>query len=401
MSFKQVAWREAGHIFLLSRLLFLTLTFLAVFLLRQIIPGFAQRFDAAPGYLFNPSILSTLFFSWMRWDSKAFLNISYFGYTHTPDVSFFPLWPLIQHIGGLLLGNIFPFSFYIAGLLLANLFFYLSLVLFYHLLAEDFDPVLARRALFCLAFAPYAVFFFAGYSEALFLVLCLVFFLILRQDSVKNYWLAGLIGFLATLTRSTGLTLAVPFLVVYIQRHWLPANRASTGYGQKLLRLLPIVFIPTATIVYMCYLWINKGNPLIFTAQEAAIWGREFTLPWATAIMAVQAIFQAPAPIFVLLNTVDLVIVSLTLLTLTLGWKHLPWTYRLFALAQIAFDLLFPSHTVEPLTSQTRYMLPIFPIMVIIAFWGKKPVFYRCFMIATLIFLVINTVLFLDNIWIA
>lgn len=398
---KHLAWREAARVFLLSRLLFLIVTFSAVFLFRPIIPGFAQRFDPAPGYVFQPQLLSTLFYSWLRWDVKAFLNVSYFGYVHTPDVSFFPLWPLIQHVGGVLLGNTFPYSFYISGLLLTNLFFYLALVACYHLLANDFDHALARRALYCLAFAPYALFFFAGYSEALFLALCLTFFLLLRRERTLDYWLAGLVGCLATLTRSTGLVLAVPFLVIYIQRFWLPPGRAGTDLWQKLYTFAPIALIPLGMLVYILYLWLLKGNPLIFTTQEEAIWGRQFTAPWITLVMVFQAIIQAPSPIFILLNSIDLLVVSLTLLTLALGWRHIPWHYRLFALTQICFDLLVPSHTVEPLLSQTRFMLPIFPITIILAFWGKKPVLYRLMLGVMIIFLTINTILFLDNVWIA
>lgn len=401
MQIYKTAWKEATHVFLLSRVLFVTVTFVSVFALPQFSPGFAQRMEAAPGYQFSPYPLSTLFYSWLRWDAKAFLNISGRGYKHTPDVSFFPLWPLIQHMGGLLLGGSFPASFYVAGIVLANVFFYLALVLCYWLLAEDFDPLLARRALFCLTFSPYALFFFAGYSESLFLLLCFAFFLLLRRGAMRDWWLAGIVGFCATLTRSSGIALTVPFLVVYIQQFWLAGKCESNSFGKKLMAFAPIVFIPVAIFVYIFYLVVTKGNPLIFSAQEQAIWNRQLTAPWVTLIMAVQAVFQSPTPLFLLLNTIDLIVIGFTLLILVLGWRYLPWHYRLFALTLALFVFSFPTHTVEPLMSQTRYMLSIFPISVILALWSKKPAFYRLFMVLALIFLVINIILFIGNVWVA
>lgn len=395
------AWRVAAWVFLLSRLLFITITFVCIFLLSQFIPLFAQRLEFAAGYQHHSYLHNILFFSWLRWDAKAFLNISYFGYKSTPDVSFFPFWPLVQHVGGFLLGGSFPGSFYISGLLLANICYYLALVFCYCLLAEDFDPALAKRALFCLSFSPFALFFFAGYSESLFILLCFAFFLLLRRGKALDWWLAGVVGFFAALTRSSGIVLVVPFLVMYVQHFWVPEKRGDYSSFQKFRALAPIALIPAAILAYMLYLSLTKGDPFIFRTQEGAIWNRQFTPPWITLLMAVQAVFQSPSPLFLLLNTADVIVIGLSLLILALGWRHLPWHYRLFALGLAMFVLSFPTHTVEPLMSQPRYMLSVFPITVISAFWSKNPTFYKTFIILALIYLVINTVLFINNIWIA
>lgn len=89
------------------------------------------------------------------------------------------------------------------------------------------------------------------------------------------------------------------------------------------------------------------------------------------------------------------------LISLALGWRLLPWHYRLFALALVVFVISFPTHTLEPLASQPRYMLSIFPIIVIYALWSKNSYFYRSFVAITLLMLAINTVFFLGNYWVA
>jgi hypothetical protein len=323
------------------------------------------------------------------------------GYKHTPDVAFFPLWPLIQHFGGLLLGSIWPGSYYLAGLLLANICFYSALVLFYCLLAEDFEPHLARRAMIYLTFGPFALFFFAGYSESLFLLLCLACFLLFRRGKPLDWWLAGFFGFLATLSRSAGLMLAVPFLCVYIQRFWLSPKKEDYTMFQKLNALMPVLLLPLGIVVYMVYLYHTKGDPFIFQTEEAIVWQRHFSLPWNTLSMMVAAIFTSPSLIFLALNVIDNSFALLPLVVLGFGWKRIPLHYALFALALAAFSISFPATDIVPMISQPRLTIVFFPICVILAIWGKNRLFNAFYLSLTLTFLVINILMFIGNIWVA
>jgi len=316
-------------------------------------------------------------------------------------VAFFPLYPLAQHFAGLLLGGSFSSSYYLAGLLLANIFFFFALVLLYRLLAEDFDPATARRSLIYFTFAPYALFFFAGYSESLFVLLCIAFFLLLRRGKRLDWWQAGLLGFLATLTRSTGLILVIPFIVMYVQRFWSPSERACHTWQQKLNALVPVALIPTGVLVYMLYLYYIKGNPFIFKIEEEAIWSRHFALPWQTFGMVIEATFNEPSFAFLLEHLLTTTFTIIPLVALALGWKHLPLHYSLFALALVVFDLSFPGYTSQPLFSQPRFLLVIFPIIVIFAIWGKRPRLNQLFLAFSLTFFVMNTILFVGNIWVA
>ncbi len=259
----KTACREAAWVFGMSRLMIILVTCMSIFLLPRLLTPYKERLAWDEPYTFDPYGLKAFFFSWFRWDVKAYVNISMNGYKHTPDVAFFPLWPLIQHYAGLLLGGIRPGSYYLAGLLAANICFYSALVLLYYLLAEDFEPTLARRALIYLTFGPYALFFFAGYSESLFVLLCIACFLLFRRGKPLDWWLAGFLGFLATLTRSAGLILAVPYLCVYLQRFWLMPEREHYTWFRKLNALIPIALLPAGIIVYMLYLYYTKGDPFI------------------------------------------------------------------------------------------------------------------------------------------
>ncbi len=363
----RTACKEAVWVFGLSRLMIFLLSFISIFLLPRFIPS----------------------------------NISMQGYKHTPDVAFFPLWPLIQHFGGLFLGSIWPGSYYLAGLLVANVCFYIALVLFYCLLAEDFESRLARRALIYLSFGPFALFYFAGYSESLFLLLCIACFLLLRRGKPLDWWLAGFFGFLATLTRSAGLMLAVPFLCVYIQRFWLSSEREDNTKFQKLNALMPIMLFPFGIVVYMVYLYYTKGDPFIFQTEQAIVWQRHFSLPWNTLGMMVVTIFTSPSIIILALNVIDNSFALLPLVVLGFGWKRIPLHYALFGLALAAFSVSFPATDIVPMISQPRLTIVFFPICVILAVWGKNRRFNTFYLSLTLTLLIINIIMFIGNIWVA
>ena len=103
----RTACKEAAWVFGMSRLLIILVTLVSNFLLPLIVTPYRQFLIAAANsssyYKYAPFSFSTLFYSWLRWDAKPYLNISFVGYKYTPDTAFFPLWPLIQHFGGLLL----------------------------------------------------------------------------------------------------------------------------------------------------------------------------------------------------------------------------------------------------------------------------------------------------------
>jgi mannosyltransferase PIG-V len=393
MQGSRVAWKEAARIFGLSRLAILLTSSIGIVLL----PQAGQTLPNACTVSFDPC-----FQAWYHWDAVAYVNIAHHGYTYIPDTAFFPFWPLVEHFGGILLGNSFPNSYYFAGLIIANICFYFALVLLYRLLAEDFEPDTARRALFYIAFSPYAIFFFLGYTESLFLLISIGIFLLLRRGKPLDWWLAGLLGFLAMLTRSTGIILAIPYLVVYIQRFRSTSERAQHIWGEKLNALAPLLLIPAGVLVYMIYLDHTTGNPLMFISQEGTFhWHRYLSFPWVGIGSAFVTVFTTSSFDNVKIqNTLDLAFTLTPLIILILGWKHIPLQYALFALTLILFTLSFPQSS-EPLASQPRYIMAIFPIITILALWGKRPRFNQAVISLFLALFALNIILFISHRWVA
>ena len=219
------ALKEAAWVFGLSRFTIILVSFICIVLLPQ--SGRVLPLNCTSTIHFNPCFLA-----WYRFDAMAYAGVAYSGYSFTPQVAFFPLWPLLIHFGGLLLGGHIPVSYYVAGLLLANICFYFALVLLYFLLSEDFEASIAKKALFYLAFYPYALFFFVGYTESFFLLLTVAIFLLLRRGQALDWWFAGGMGFLAALTRSTGVLLTIPYLIMYVRHFWVSEKRDQSRWLQ-------------------------------------------------------------------------------------------------------------------------------------------------------------------------
>ena len=393
MQLFRTALKEAAWAFLCSRLAIVLVSYIGIILIPQF--GTGSPPNCTHG-------IQTCIFAWYHWDAIAYTSVAHQGYNFTPEVAFFPLWPLLIHYGGLLFGGFYPLSYYLAGLLLANICFFFTLVLLYCLLMEDFEPSLARRALFYISFYPYALFFFVGYSESLFVLLCVAVFLLLRRGKALDWWFAGALGFLAALTRSSGALLVIPFLVMYIRHFWLPGKRDQSSVLQKLNAFVPVILIPAAFLVYLTYLAYTKGNPFIFQSEEVSHWHRHFALIWHAFAPALKSILDGSLfSLDVLKNSVDMAFTLLPILALVFGWKRLPLHYSLFALAIMLFSLSFPLDSVNSLTSQPRYMMTAFPIIVIFALWGKRTRFDWVYLAVAIPMLAVNTILFITHYWVA
>src|SRR6266481_4394628 len=215
------------------------------------------------------------FTSWNRWDAANYVRIAQFGYQRVYDTAFFPLFPLLISAIAHLLGS---WSYLLVGTLLSNAALLGSLFVIYQLAVESQGEQVAGRTLLYLCIFPTAFFFFAAYNESLFLLLTASAFLAMRR---QKWWLAGILGFLAALTRSAGLFLVIPFLwELWMARETIIGSEQSTM--RKLLdilpRVLPLVLIPLGTLLYCVYCWKAFNNPFAFAAVQSH-WDRHLTWP--------------------------------------------------------------------------------------------------------------------------
>lgn len=334
---------------------------------------------------------SKLYLSWFRWDGAQFLHIARYGYTDAYRTAFFPLYPMLE--GALAVVTRDP---YVAGLLISNLAGLGLCTVFYRLVAEDFGQERAFRAVLYLSIFPTAFFLAAGYNESLFIFLALLSFFAMRRG---QWWLAGFAGLLASLTRSAGLILLVPFLYEYLRRHDFTLSRLR-------LDIFSGLGFPAGVTAFSVYCYSRFHNFLAFTHAQA-LWGRHLSWPWTGTRGTLSMIVHSPLLSFNSLhNVIDLGAASLLFLLLALCFVG-PWkltggqrAYSLYGAAFFLFLLLFPAATAFPLVSFPRFALELFPAFIILAAIGKNRQFNLYYIVIAASLLSFLLLQFLTGHWI-
>ncbi|MGX6448223.1 mannosyltransferase family protein, partial [Patulibacter sp. S7RM1-6] len=210
-----LSWRQTARAVLPAFLITRLLTFLAGVVA-------IQAWGVKPVQdVYDPAGLTTklggtfqdLFGPYIRWDAVWFLDIAGVGYptSYAPRTAFFPLYPVLVNVGGFLVRS--PM---VAGLLLSLACAYAGAMLVHRLTDMELGRRSAGMAVWALLAFPGSLWLTAVYSEGLFLLLSAGCLYAARR---RRWPLAALCGVLAALTRSAGIVLVVPLLVVAWQTH--------------------------------------------------------------------------------------------------------------------------------------------------------------------------------------
>jgi Gpi18-like mannosyltransferase len=370
------ALKHVWAIYLATHLVMLILTYLATLFTSQRASG-------------QHAVLQTLLFFWNRWDTNHFVGIATSGYSQPVDTAFFPLYPLLIHLVSFVIRS--PL---VSALIIANVAGLGVLLVFYRLVAEEFGEERAERSVLYLAIFPTAFFLAAGYSESLFLLCALGGFYAMRRG---HWWLAGLAMFFAALTRSTGVALVLPFCYEYLRQRDFQWKRIG-------LDVLSCAGAGVAVVLYSLYCFTRFHDFLAFSHAEASGWGRHLTWPGASLLKSVQVILSTH--VFDFANTrnlVELIIVLVVLVLLVLSfvgpWKFArkDWMYPLFGVFVFLLCISLPvtAPADAPLDSLDRYMLAIFPAIMVLAAMGKNRNFHQIYQALGYSLMAFYTLLFL------
>lgn len=351
--------------------------------------GVARPFGSLGNMLISPA---------SAWDSSSYLVISQVGYAPAYWLrAFFPVYPAIVRAGAWS-----QQATVIVAILVSLAAFLAALYLLHRLVTLERGRQMASLTVLFVAFSPAALFFSGIYTESLFLALSVAAFYAARRD----WWLrAGLLGGLAAATRSTGVVLLLPLLVLYLYgprggpggpgapraprasgaRGWRPRHRARPDLGYLLL-------VPFGLFAVLAYSGAH-GDWLMPLHAEALHWGKVTGfLAGATRgiTAAIQSIHQIaagpgvhvlPVPSFgEFAHPLSLAAVDLTdfaffvfAVVASIGaLRRLPAAYGIYALASIGVTVstYIPD---EPLVSIPRYMVVLFPIQIWLAGWARTP----------------------------
>ena len=335
-----------------------------------------------------------------RWDAAWYLVIAHYGYR--PDLgaftssrtAFFPLYPLgLRSIAWLGVPSV------LAGVLLSVCALALALYGIHRLTTLELSGATqavgrrggheaARLAVMLTAFAPMAFFLSADYSESLYLALSVGLFWSARHG---RWALVGVLGALAGATRSTGLVLALPALMIYLYgpREDRPADFIPLGLRPRYrLRrdILWLALLPAGVVAFGIGLALAGGDVLApLHAQD--VWGRHFAGPYVGVWDGLRAAFDgarqllsfqrhhlylpiaAGSPFVIAGHNLMLLVFLLAAVPAVFGvLRILPLAYGAYAIAALALPLSYPV-TAQPLMSLPRFLVVLFPLNIWLAAW--------------------------------
>jgi hypothetical protein len=358
-------------------------------------------------HAFNPPGL-TRGFGWLgdllaapaaRWDASWYLVIAHYGYR--PDLgaftssrdAFFPLYPLALRAFGWL-----GVPLVLAGVVISMLALAFALYGIHRLTTLEFTRLgkpggeVARLAVLVSAFAPMAFFLSAVYSEALYLAISVGLFYAARQG---RWALVGVLAALAGATRSAGIVLLLPALLLYAygpredRRPDFPSARGLALRYKPRKEILWLALAPVGLALYTGYLGLAGGDPLSpFHAQD--VWGRHFAGPYLGVWDGLQAAFEGARQLlsfqqghayfdtggesaFVAAeHNLLLVAFLLAAIVAIVGVvRTLPLAYGAYVIAALALPLSYPV-TAQPLMSLPRFLVVLFPLSMWFAAWLQQ-----------------------------
>lgn len=356
-------------------------------ILFAIVGGGVSFFEYKPTFPYSIELVAEyknrLITTWAQFDGVHYLTIIKNGYEGTGLIqAFFPLYPLLVKL--LSFGVFNPI---IVGGVISGLSLFGGLYFLYHLIRLDESKATANKTLLLLLLFPTAFFLIALYTESLFFFLTVASFYAVQK---KKWWLAGLFGLLAGMTRLVGVFL-FPALVY---EYWMQ-------YGKKisinsLFCLGPVLGL----LIYVAYLWITFGDPLLFYHVQSEFGANRTN---TTLVLLPQVIYRyikmlattpLDNPIYPILIQ-EFVAGCAGIIGLIGAWLRLRKSYVVFGVGA----LLLPTLT-GTFSSMPRYLLPIFPIFVVAAKYLPKRYFWLIAALSGLV-LAYNLLRFTQGLWVS
>jgi hypothetical protein len=314
-----------------------------------------------------------------RWDAVWYLEIAASGYGGEQHrAAFFPLYPLLVRAVGDLGGGS-PGALLIASYVVALAAFLGALMLLHRLVTLELGRPLAAPTLLLLAFFPASLYFGAPYSESVFLLASVGAFYAART----GHWAwAGVAAAGAAATRSAGVLLLVPLLVLYL---WGPrGDRAGPGRHRLRLDAAWLLLAPLGLAAYALYLQLAHGDGLGFLDVQHA-WYRHFAGPLGGIWDGIVAAFDGARQLLsgsrehvyfdraggdpYRVASMNLMLFGFLVLALWAAvgtLRRLPRAYGVYVAVALLLPLSFPVGP-QPLMSLPRFLAVLFPVFMWLA----------------------------------
>lgn len=313
-------------------------------------------------YIANTTVLAI----WERWDTVYYSRIAGSGYSALDGTTtFHPLFAWLAK--PLSLAGVAP----VIALLLVSSGATLALYIAFERLASlDHDWTRARIATLLFIVWPVSYVLYLPYSESLWLLFAVLCLFYARQD---RWWLAGIAGALATLTRQQGLFLLAPLAwELFAAEQYNVKNTFARWRSWLSFTLIPLAFC--GWIFYRIRV-LGDGEPdfsslksfisstLVSPASHLVVKDHTFMWPWKAAYLAIQRALA----LSYFNPWIDLALGVLFLVLIVLAWRGMRASYRLYVIVIAVVSFSF--HTGMTPTggaylSLPRHLLLAFPVFI-------------------------------------
>jgi Gpi18-like mannosyltransferase len=295
---------------------------------------------------------------WSRWDAQYYIWATSRGFSVTDGTaSFHPLLVVMAKPIFYVTGS--P----LFGLLLVATFATLALYFcFYRLARLDLNDELAFRATILFAVFPGSYVFYAPYTESTFLLFSVLLFYFARE---RQWFLAGLCGALATLTRQQGLFLILPL----VMELWSAKERKPLAFTNILL--IPLAY--GLWILYRTFALADSYPDLssfhgfiystvISSSAHRVVAEQDFLFPLHALYLALVKLWQ----VHNVPTITDLVLGACMVAITIISWRHLRNSYRVYALIIliVSFGYHTGMHVSSPYMGLPRHLLLAFPVFI-------------------------------------
>lgn len=345
----------------------------------------------------------------VAWDSEFYLSIALHGYDDPlvraipplPDAqppfdrplslnyAFFPVYSLLMRVVAVplsLLGLNPIATATIAGVLISMLGTLAAMLALFDLVEPSLGEAGGIRAAFYLITFPTGFYLAQVYTEGLFVGLAFCALALVQRR--QWFWAGGLVT-IATLTRAVGVLLVVPLALAWVQAFLLPSERKITG---RTIGTAAIVLLPIVTLL----LWRNSfwgGAFRIVQKQffrcEAFALDRAW-MSWRDGCLALAG----NNPQTTVFYAIELAAIGLGLTACLLTLRRNP------GIAVYGLLLIAISTTCGIAQGLPRYVLPVPAIFWVLSQWGKSDVFDRIWTLASVLLMGLLATLFSLNLWV-
>lgn len=394
----------------------------------------------------HPYLLEPMMNNQVAWDSEYYLAIAIGGYDNpcSPTIdldnggnvsvpcttknapppkeggqkpislsyAFFPFYPLMIALFSL------PLKLFLtpiaaaalAGVIVSALGALAAMLALYDLTYESLGEEGGMRAVFYLIIFPTGFFLAQIYTEGLFVGLAFSCLAMLKR---KRLVLAALLAAAATMTRAVGVTLAIPMIITWIQTnewHALDLEWSQLYYHRPpwksvwgaLLAFTPVIVFAIWKFSYfgLAFNFVENnffGRTFMDVGYAFDTWGRSFAEMVAGMLNlkgppSMQMFINSQHSAYYFTEFLGMALALITIMRCRETHPEVAW----FSLA--VFLISWGS---GPAQGIHRYVLAAPAIFIVLAQWGKNPVFDRAWTLASALLMGLLAMLYAFNYWVA